>query len=144
MAKRDFYEVLGVQRGCDDKELKVAYRKLAMQYHPDRNGGDASFEVKFKEVNEAYECLKDPKRRAVYDRFGHAGLEGAAAGRLTERRAAQCRGELRVLLHESALHLLEQSQLLFGEWHRILHACSRRRPVVSLRTFSVGSLPGDR
>ncbi|MGH6922717.1 MAG: molecular chaperone DnaJ [Propylenella sp.] len=86
MAKRDFYEVLGVSRGCDDKSLKSAYRKLAMQFHPDRNGGDRSAEVKFKEVNEAYEILKDPQKRAAYDRFGHQAFEqgglgaGAAAG----------------------------------------------------------------
>src|SRR5262245_30462518 len=78
MAKRDFYEVLGVARTCDDKELKTTFRKLAMQFHPDRNGGDATAEVKFKEVNEAYECLKDPQKRAAYDRFGHAAFENGA------------------------------------------------------------------
>ncbi|HWT31018.1 MAG TPA: molecular chaperone DnaJ [Propylenella sp.] len=86
MAKRDFYEVLGVSRGCDEKELKSAFRKLAMQYHPDRNGGDHSSEHRFKEINEAYEILKDPQKRAAYDRFGHQAFEtggfggGAAAG----------------------------------------------------------------
>jgi len=75
MAKRDFYEVLGVGRGCDDKELKSAFRKLAMQLHPDRNGGDLSAEGKFKEINEAYEILKDPQKRAAYDRFGHQAFE---------------------------------------------------------------------
>jgi molecular chaperone DnaJ len=88
MAKRDFYEVLGVSRGCDEKELKGAFRKLAMQLHPDRNGGDHSAELKFKEVNEAYEVLKDPQKRAAYDRFGHRAFEqgggfggaGAASG----------------------------------------------------------------
>ena len=84
MAKRDFYETLGVSRGCDEKELKSAFRKLAMQYHPDRNGGDRSAEVKFQELNEAYEILKDPQKRAAYDRFGHQAFEqggfGAAGG----------------------------------------------------------------
>lgn len=84
MAKRDYYEVLGVARGCDDKELKLVFRKLAMQYHPDRNGGEHSAEVKFKEINEAYDVLKDPQKRAAYDRFGHKAFEsggfGAAAG----------------------------------------------------------------
>ena len=84
MAKRDFYEILGVARGCDDKELKGAFRKLAMQLHPDRNGGDQTAEVKFKEINEAYEILKDPQKRAAYDRFGHQAFEqggfGAGAG----------------------------------------------------------------
>ena len=82
MSKRDFYEVLGVSRGCDDKTLKAAFRKLAMQYHPDRNNGDQAAEVKFKEVNAAYECLRDPQKRAAYDRFGHAAFEngGGAPG----------------------------------------------------------------
>jgi len=75
MSKRDFYEVLGVGRGCDEKGLKAAFRKLAMQYHPDRNNGDQAAEVKFKEVNAAYECLRDPQKRAAYDRFGHAAFE---------------------------------------------------------------------
>ncbi|MFO1184728.1 MAG: molecular chaperone DnaJ [Bauldia sp.] len=76
MAKRDFYEVLGVARGSDEKELKSAFRKLAMQFHPDRNPGDKSAEIKFKEINEAYEALRDPQKRAAYDRFGHAAFDG--------------------------------------------------------------------
>src|SRR4249919_880543 len=73
--KADFYETLGVTKTVDDKELKAAFRKLAMQFHPDRNPGDASCEHKFKEINEAYEMLKDPQKRAAYDRFGHAAFE---------------------------------------------------------------------
>jgi molecular chaperone DnaJ len=81
MAKRDFYEVLGVTRGCDEKALKGAFRKLAMECHPDRNNGDHSAELKFKEINEAYEILKDPQKRAAYDRFGHQAFEhGGSAG----------------------------------------------------------------
>lgn len=80
MAKRDYYETLGVERGAGEEELKKAYRKLAMQFHPDRNPGDAEAERKFKELNEAYAALKDPKTRAAYDRFGHAGVEGAGRG----------------------------------------------------------------
>ena len=78
MAKRDYYETLGVDRGCDDKELKSAFRKLAMMYHPDRNNGDKEAEAKFKEASEAYERLKDPQARAAYDRFGHAAFEGGS------------------------------------------------------------------
>src|SRR4029079_17696390 len=74
-ARADFYEVLGVTRTADDKTLKTAFRRLAMQYHPDRNPGDHTAEVKFKEVGAAYECLKDPQKRAAYDRFGHAAFE---------------------------------------------------------------------
>jgi len=75
MAKADFYEVLGVPRDADDKTLKAAFRKLAMKHHPDKNPGDHTAEVKFKEVSAAYECLRDPQKRAAYDRFGHAAFE---------------------------------------------------------------------
>jgi molecular chaperone DnaJ len=75
--KRDYYEVLGVSKDVDDETIKRAYRKLAMQYHPDRNVGDHEAEVRFKEVGEAYEVLRDPEKRQRYDRYGHAGLDGA-------------------------------------------------------------------
>jgi molecular chaperone DnaJ len=79
-AKRDYYEVLGVPRDADEAGLKSAYRKLAMKHHPDRNAGCTNAEAKFKEVNEAYAVLSDPQKRAAYDRYGHAGLNGHAAG----------------------------------------------------------------
>src|ERR1700749_5116119 len=75
MAKQDFYDVLGVAKSASPDELKRAYRKLAMQHHPDRNPGDKSAEQKFKELNEAYDVLKDDQKRAAYDRFGHAAFE---------------------------------------------------------------------
>ena len=81
MAKQDYYATLGVPREAGGEELKKAYRKLAMQYHPDRNPGDKQAEARFKEVNEAYDVLKDDQKRAAYDRFGHAAFEqGAGAG----------------------------------------------------------------
>jgi molecular chaperone DnaJ len=80
MAKRDFYEVLGVSRTADEQELKSAYRRLAKRLHPDANPGDKSAEHAFKEIAEAYEALKDPQKRAAYDRFGHAAFDGAGRG----------------------------------------------------------------
>ncbi|GAA5235565.1 molecular chaperone DnaJ [Verticiella sediminum] len=79
MAKRDFYEVLGVAKNASDEELKKAYRKLAMKYHPDRNPDSKEAEAKFKECKEAYEVLADSQKRAAYDRFGHAGVDPSAA-----------------------------------------------------------------
>ena len=84
--KRCYYETLEVERDADDNKLKAAFRKLAMKWHPDRNPGDAASEVRFKEINEAYEVLKDSDKRAAYDRYGHAafeqgsGLGGAGPG----------------------------------------------------------------
>ena len=75
MAKRDFYDVLGVGRNADEKEIKGAYRKLAMKYHPDRNPDDAVAEEKFREATEAYDVLKDDQKRAAYDSMGHAAFE---------------------------------------------------------------------
>ena len=77
---RDFYEVLGVERTCDAAGLKAAFRKLAMAHHPDRNGGSADATAKFKEINEAYTVLADDQKRAAYDRFGHAGVNGQQGG----------------------------------------------------------------
>jgi molecular chaperone DnaJ len=80
MAKRDYYEVLGVQRDASEEDVKKAYRKLAMQHHPDRNPDNAKSEERFKEAKEAYEVLCDPDKRATYDRFGHAGVDAHAGG----------------------------------------------------------------
>jgi molecular chaperone DnaJ len=80
MSKRDYYEVLGVSRTATDVELKSTFRKLAMKLHPDRNPGDSEAEVKFKEVNEAYQVLSDGQKRAAYDRFGHAAFQNGGGG----------------------------------------------------------------
>lgn len=80
MAKRDYYEVLGVERSASDADIKKAYRRLAMKYHPDRNQGDAESEERFKEAKEAFEILSDQQKRAAYDQFGHAGVDPAAGG----------------------------------------------------------------
>jgi len=80
MSKRDYYEVLSVSKSASDGELKKAYRKLAMKYHPDRNKGDEDAEKKFKEASEAYEVLRDPEKRQRYDQFGHSGMNGGGFG----------------------------------------------------------------
>ena len=77
---RDYYEILGVERSADEAALKSSFRKLAMEHHPDRNGGCEEAAGRFKEINEAYSILSDPQKRAAYDRFGHAGVNGAAGG----------------------------------------------------------------
>jgi molecular chaperone DnaJ len=76
----EYYGVLGVERGASDDDIKKAYRKLAMTYHPDRNNGSKDAEEKFKEITEAYGVLRDPQKRAAYDRYGEAGLRGGAGG----------------------------------------------------------------
>ncbi|MBG3079486.1 molecular chaperone DnaJ [Proteus mirabilis] len=80
MAKRDFYEVLGLSKNADEKEIKRAYKRLAMKYHPDRNQGDKESESKFKEIKEAYEILSDAQKRAAYDQYGHAAFEQGGFG----------------------------------------------------------------
>src|SRR5271156_6541431 len=80
VTKVDYYEILSVSRDANDQELKTSYRKLAMQYHPDRNPDDPKAEEKFKECSEAYQVLSDPDKRAAYDRYGHAAFQGGAGG----------------------------------------------------------------
>ena len=80
MSKKDYYDVLGVQRGASEDDLKKAYRKLAMKYHPDRNADDPTAAEKFKEASEAYEVLSDSSKRSAYDQFGHDGVDPSGFG----------------------------------------------------------------
>src|ERR1700744_2084172 len=80
MSKRDYYEILGVERTVEIEEIKKSYRKLALKYHPDKNPGDKTAEDKFKELGQAYEALSDPQKRAAYDRFGHAAFDPRSGG----------------------------------------------------------------
>src|SRR3974377_2466225 len=80
MAKRDYYEILGVERSASDEDIKKSYRKLAVKYHPDKNPGDKAAEEKFKELGEAYEVLCDAQKRAAYDQYGHAAFDRRAGG----------------------------------------------------------------
>ena len=80
MAKRDYYEVLGVDRSAGEQDIKKAYRRIAMKYHPDRNPDDADADSKFKEATEAYEVLSDSEKRSSYDQFGHAGVDASMGG----------------------------------------------------------------
>jgi molecular chaperone DnaJ len=86
MGRRDYYDVLGVQRTCTLEDLKRVYRKLALEYHPDRNPGNQEAEERFKEVNEAYSVLSDPQRREQYDMYGHAAPSGVLRARVRFRR----------------------------------------------------------
>ena len=80
MAKQDYYEILGVPKTAEEREIKKAYKRLAMKFHPDRNQGDKEAEAKFKEIKEAYEVLTDAQKRAAYDQYGHAAFEQGGGG----------------------------------------------------------------
>jgi molecular chaperone DnaJ len=86
MAKRDYYEVLGIEKSATEEDIKKAYRKLAIKYHPDKNPGDKAAEEKFKELGEAYEVLSEPQKRSAYDQYGHAAFDRRAGGGFGTRR----------------------------------------------------------
>src|ERR1700687_5459915 len=112
--KRCYYETLEVDRNADESRLKAAFRKLAMKWHPDKNPGDATSEMRFKEINEAYEVLKDGDKRAAYDRFGHAAFEqgmgggGRGGGR---ERGADLRYNMEITLEEAFLGKTAQIEI---------------------------------
>ena len=107
MAKRDYYEILGISKTADEREIKKAYKRLAMKYHPDRNQGDKEAETKFKEIKEAYEILTDGQKRAAYDQYGHAAFEqggggfGGGRGRQRASRGADLRYNMELTLEEA-------------------------------------------
>ena len=105
MAKRDYYKVLDVARNASEADIKKAYRRLAMKYHPDRNPGDHEAEEKFKEAKEAYEVLSDAQKRAVYDQYGHAGVEASRNAARRRRRLQRRRGLQRHLRRRLRRHL---------------------------------------
>ena len=96
MSKRDYYEILQVDKQASEADLKSAFRKMAKKFHPDRNQGDEDSEKRFKEVGEAYEVLKDPQKRAAYDQYGHAAFEGGMGGARRTGRSRLWRGFWRV------------------------------------------------
>ena len=112
MSKRDYYEILGVPRTATEQEIKSAYRKLALKFHPDRNPGDKASEDKFKEAAEAYAVLIDTDKRHMYDRFGHAGLGGAATGGFDPNAFTGCRRQ----------PVLESPDIVFVHFVRFLIA----------------------
>ena len=117
MSKRDYYEVLGVEKGASEAELKKAYRRLAMKYHPDRNPDDENAEEKFKEATEAYEVLTDANKRAAYDQYGHAGVDpnmGGGAGGLRNIEIPHFAG-FKIMFHEGLI-----SQLLIEYFKYVL------------------------
>jgi molecular chaperone DnaJ len=116
---RDYYEILGVAREADGETIKKAYRKLALQYHPDRNGGDKEAEDKFKEATEAYEVLRDEQKRAAYDRYGHAGVKAGAGAGFGGRGAG--------FGFEDALNIFMRDFGGFGGFEDLFGAQGRRR-----------------
>ena len=131
--KRCYYETLEVERGADDGKLKAAFRKLAMKWHPDKNPGDASSEVKFKEINEAYEVLKDGDKRAAYDRYGHAAFEQGMGGG-----GPGFRRRLRLVIFRYFRGPVRHGRTARARrrWPR-----ARRRPALQYGNHAGGSLP---